>query len=212
MPEHANLFAALAAFQTEVPKVAKTKTASVPTKSGGSYKYTYASLVDVTEAALPLLTKHGLSFITAPRQTERGYELVGILAHTSGEKIEGSLPITGNAPQEIGSSITYGRRYLLGCMTGLVTDDDDDGSIAQEAHRRREQEQREATQARRELHDWIRKSGLDPAEVGRRFESDYGLPIVRADAEQVRAFQHILAEETAAAALGDQADNGSEPQ
>ena len=206
MTEHPNIYAALAAFQAELPKVAKTKTANVPTKSGGSYSYTYADLVSVTEAALPLLTKNGLAFITTPRQTDRGYELVGILTHTTGEKIEGALPITGNAAQEIGSSLTYGRRYLLGCMTGLVTDDDDDGSIATEAHRRREQEQREATQARRELHEWIQKSGLEPAEVGRRFESDYDIPIVRATAEQVRYFQHLLAEEAAAAALGDQAD------
>lgn len=189
------IYAALAAFQAELPKVAKTKTATVPTKSGGSYSYTYADLVSVTEAALPILTKHGLSFITAPRRTDRGYELVGILAHRSGETIEGALPITGNAAQEIGSSITYGRRYLLGSMTGLVTDDDDDGSIASEAHRRREREQAEATQARRELHTWTQQNGLAAAEVAARFESDYGTPILHATAEQVRAFQEVLATE-----------------
>jgi len=212
MAEHANLFDALVTFQMELPKVAKTKTANVPTKSGGSYQYTYADLVDVTEAAIPLLTKHGLAFITTPRQTERGYELVGILAHTSGERIEGALPIPGNTAQEIGSSITYARRYLLGAMTGIVTDDDDDGSIATEAHHRREREQREATQARRELHDWTQKSGLNPTEIGRRFESDYGYPIRQADAEQVRDFQHLLAREAAEQALGHEQDQDDTPE
>ena len=125
-----NLATALAAFQAEMPVVPKGKTATVPTKSGGSYSYTYAGLADVTEAAMPLLAKHGLSFSCLPRMAERGFELTGRLLHASGESIEGSLPISGNTPQEMGSSLTYMRRYLLGCITGLVTDDDDDGAIA----------------------------------------------------------------------------------
>jgi hypothetical protein len=132
-----NLATALAAFQSEMPVVAKSKTAKVPTKSGGSYSYTYADLADVTDAAMPLLAKNGLSFSACPRLGERGYELVGVLMHSSGEKQEGALPIAGNTPQEMGSSLTYMRRYLLGCMTGIVTDDDDDGHLAQKAKPRK---------------------------------------------------------------------------
>jgi hypothetical protein len=33
----------------------------------------------------------------------------------------------------VGSALTYARRYLLGCMTGIVTDDDDDGALASRA-------------------------------------------------------------------------------
>lgn len=131
----ANLAAALVAFQQEMPTVAKTKRADVPTKSGGKFSYTYADLADVTEAAMPLLTKHGLSFITAPRLTERGYELRGVLMHTSGESIDGALPINGGTPQEMGSALTYARRYLLGCLTGVVTDNDDDGALASKQQR-----------------------------------------------------------------------------
>ncbi len=132
-----NIAAALAAFQAEMPTVPKSHTAKVPLKAGGSYSYKYADLADVTEAAMPLLTNHGLSFSSCPRAAERGYELVGVLLHTSGEKLEGSLPIGGTSPQEIGSSLTYMRRYLLGCLTGLVTDNDDDGSLAQAAATRK---------------------------------------------------------------------------
>ena len=130
------LAAALAAFQAEAPTVSKGKTAKVPTKAGGSYSYTYANLADVVEAAYPLLSKHGLSFSCVPRTTERGgYELAGILLHSSGESLEGSLPLSGNTPQELGSALTYMRRYLLGAMTGLVTDDDDDGAAASQRPR-----------------------------------------------------------------------------
>jgi hypothetical protein len=138
MTETANIATALSELQAEMPVVAKSKKARVPTKSGGSYEYTYAGLAEVSEAALPLLSKHGLAFSACPRGTDHGYELAGILLHTSGERIEGALPIYGNSPQEIGSAITYARRYLLGSMTGLVTDDDDDDGTAAQGARRTE--------------------------------------------------------------------------
>lgn len=125
---------ALVAFQKEMPTVHKGKTANT-----GTYKYTYADLADVMAAAVPILTSHGLSFTTQPRRREDStYELVGVLRHTSGEQDEGALPIYGNSPQALGSSITYARRYLLGCLTGIVTDDDDDGATAPAERRRRQ--------------------------------------------------------------------------
>lgn len=126
---------ALADFQADMPAVSKNKKAEVPTKSGGKYTYTYADLADVSAQAMPLLRKNGLAFAACPRRTDHGYELVGILLHTSGESLQGALPLHGNQPQEIGSALTYARRYLLGCMTGLVTDDDDDAQAANEAPR-----------------------------------------------------------------------------
>lgn len=124
-----NLAKALAAFQKDLPKVGKDKTAKM-----GTYSYTYADLGSLTHTVVPLLVKHGLSFVTTPRVTEGGgYELVGRLIHVSGESLEGALPIYGRQPQEIGSAITYARRYLLGCMTGVVTEDDDDGKAATKA-------------------------------------------------------------------------------
>lgn len=121
---------ALAAFQAEMPTVAKGKKATVKSDKG-SYSYTYAGLAEVTHAALPLLTKHGLSFVCTPELLDRGAVVTGILLHTSGESLRGSLPITtSGTPQQTGSAITYARRYLFGCMTGLVTEDDDDGALA----------------------------------------------------------------------------------
>lgn len=130
-----NLATALAAFQAEMPVIAKNQKAKVPTKTGGSYEYTYAGLPDVSAAVMPLLVKHNLAFSVCPRVTEHGGEVVGILLHSSGETLEASLPLFGRQAQEIGSALTYARRYLLGCMTGVVTDDDDDGSLAQAAKR-----------------------------------------------------------------------------
>jgi hypothetical protein len=124
-PAIGKLAEALAAAQAEFPTVPKTHTAQVKSDKG-SYSYTYAGLADVTEAAMPILAKHGLSFTALPG----GGQLTGMLLHSSGQSLAGSLPISGNTPQALGSSITYARRYLLGCMTGLVTDDDDDDGQA----------------------------------------------------------------------------------
>jgi hypothetical protein len=129
------LATALAAFQAEMPVIPKNQKAKVPTKAGGSYEYTYAGLPDVSAVVMPLLTKHGLAFSVCPRVIDGAGEVVGILLHSSGETLEASLPLFGRQAQEIGSALTYARRYLLGCMTGVVTDDDDDGSVAQAAKR-----------------------------------------------------------------------------
>lgn len=129
-PPLGNIAKALVAFQKEMPKVTKGRTANA-----GSYSYTYADLASVTEAVVPLLSKNGLAFSVTPRQTDNGYEIVGVLLHTSGETLEGALPLFGRNPQEIGSALSYGRRYLLGVMTGVVTDDDDDGKAAVKSSR-----------------------------------------------------------------------------
>lgn len=126
-PVHTNLYLALHAFQQEMPTVAKTKTARVPTKSGGAYTYTYADLAVVSAAATPLLLKHGLVFVATPRPGPHGYEMVGHIVHAAtGAEIVGSLPLFGTNSQDIGGSITYMRRYLMGCLTGIITDDDTD--------------------------------------------------------------------------------------
>src|SRR5262245_23751887 len=40
-------YAAVAAFQRDCPPIKKTKTATIPTKNGGSYSYRYAPLEEI---------------------------------------------------------------------------------------------------------------------------------------------------------------------
>lgn len=146
-----NIAAALVAMQAEAPKVHKGKTARIPGKNGGQgYTYKYADLADVAEAARPLLQRHGLAFVCHPRPCERGWELAGSLIHESGETVTGSLPLNGGNAQAVGSDLTYHRRYLLGCLTGIVTDEDDDGAAGTHGDRTtpqdRERQQHEAAQ------------------------------------------------------------------
>jgi hypothetical protein len=128
----ASLAEALAAFQAELPPVAKTKTAKVQgeTLKGVryEYEYKYADLADVSEAVLPLLGKHGLSFTCQP--TRRGDGQFGLayqLRHSSGELIDGWYPLDASKKmQVIGGDITYARRYCLSAVTGVAAEEDTD--------------------------------------------------------------------------------------
>lgn len=126
-----NLAAALAKVQAQLPTVGKDHTAKVETKTGGSYKYSYADLAAVSKAILPLLGANGLSWITRPTIAESGkFVLAYELLHISGDSRTGEYPLTGGTPQEIGSAITYARRYTLCSVTGVAPEQDDDDAAA----------------------------------------------------------------------------------
>ena len=128
--KHPNLAAALAAFQAEVPSIRKGNTAST-----GSYSYQYADLTDVTEKVLPLLARQGLAFMANPTYDDQGrFVLAYSLMHESGESVTGYYPLQTGKPQDIGSAITYARRYALTAVTGVAPGgDDDDAAAAQKA-------------------------------------------------------------------------------
>lgn len=124
---------ALVKVQIALPKIAKGNTASIPTKGGGNFKYDYADLTTVNETLIPLLARNGLAWVTLPTTGETGNPaLAYMLLHTSGESIEGIIPIAANAnPQTIGSAITYYRRYALLAVIGVAPEgEDDDGKKA----------------------------------------------------------------------------------
>jgi hypothetical protein len=127
---HRNLATALAAVQAELPDIRKSLTAKVKTRDGNTYTYDYADLADVSKAILPILGRHGLAFTASPTLIEGRLTLAYSLLHEGGDKIEGMYPLTGGTAQELGSSLTYARRYVLSSLTGVAPDADDDGSAA----------------------------------------------------------------------------------
>lgn len=134
-----NLATALIAFQKDIPSVSKAETADVPTKTGGKYSYSYASLEDVAAAVYPALAKVGLAYSAIADLDEAGnFGLRAELVHESGETRGGFYPLGNpNAPaQAIGSAITYARRYALLALTGVTpVGEDDDGAKADNAER-----------------------------------------------------------------------------
>jgi ERF superfamily len=129
----ATLAEALLALQSDLPTVAKRQTARVESQKGG-YSYKYAGLQAVTAAILPRLNALGLVFTARPTLVDGRPVLTAELWHApTGERLTAEYPLTvaANAPaQAIGSAISYGRRYCLTAMVGVVAEDDDDGRAA----------------------------------------------------------------------------------
>jgi ERF superfamily protein len=167
MPKHESLAAALAAFQAELPKLRKDEKAKVTgeSKSGAkiSYTYGYAGLDAVVEAVLPALGNHGLSITSKSTLVDGGFMLEVSLLHESGERETGYWPLPDPrrvGPQDIGSSYTYGRRYLTLALTGTFPGgEDDDGAKAQQASR---DSWEEARPRQRPVEDRQAQSGEEP--------------------------------------------------
>lgn len=124
-----NIAKALVKFQGECPVIELDREVEVKTKTGGSYKFKYATFGNIVETTKPILAKHGLSFCQ-PVQPDGS--VTTIIMHESGEYLSSTLNIKGEqTPQGIGSSISYAKRYSLTSMLGIVAEDDDDGNIAE---------------------------------------------------------------------------------
>lgn len=125
---------ALLAFQAEPPRIERSKTVKVKTKTGGEYTFAYAPLEAILVAIQPGLTKNGLAVSQLLSSIEGGRpSLRTVLLHASGETLEAEfpLPIGGHeSAQEIGSLISYMRRYGVVSLLGLATEEDDDGNHA----------------------------------------------------------------------------------
>jgi len=117
-----NLLKALAAAKAEMPD--PKKNAANP-----HFKNKFADLGQVMDCLEVPLANHGL---VVTQTMAEGNVLVTTLWHAeSGESLESRMTLmpAKNDPQGQGSAITYGRRYMLKAMFGMV-DVDDDGNAA----------------------------------------------------------------------------------
>ncbi len=117
--------------------LAKAQAAMKPAvlnKKNPFYGSRYADLASVIEAARKPLTDNGLAFTQTTHYgaPDVGVYLVTTLLHTSGQWLRAEYPLPANAtPQQMGSALTYARRYSLSAITGTAADEDDDGDKAE---------------------------------------------------------------------------------
>lgn len=124
-----SLFTALAKAQAEFPKIRFDSEAKM--REGGK-PYRYASLEAILEVVRPVLNRHGV-FLTQETAHHDGVVSVttklvnqdGVHACT----LEAPLPRGGF--HDMGSAITYLRRYSLASLLGVSADEDEDGHAAQ---------------------------------------------------------------------------------
>ena len=209
MAEHENLTAALADVQAHLPAISKDKTAKVKGKSKAGnefdYTYKYVDLATISEAVLPLLAGAGLAWTTLPTLEDGGrFVLRYALRHVSGDSLDGAYPLpSAGSPQEIGSAITYARRYTLCSVVGIAPDEDDDGAAATKAHGRPappdESPGRVDPRAslRAEIAAFAREHDLPYASVADTFQANYKAPINAGSVDMLTAFLAELKQDMA---------------
>ena len=123
---------AIALAKVKFGEIAKSKTVKVLTKSGSTYNFEYAPLEDIMSAIRKPLAEQGLS-LSQSVTTTAPMGVYTRLLHNSGEWMDSFSPIVvkdGCTAQEMGSAITYARRYGVTLICCLVADEDDDANIA----------------------------------------------------------------------------------
>lgn len=97
-------------------------------------KSRYATLNSVMDACRDALITNGIWLVQHPVPVEAGYlGLTTKLVHVESGQWQSSLmvmPLPKADPQGYGSALTYGRRYSLAALVGIVTEEDDDGENA----------------------------------------------------------------------------------
>lgn len=116
----------------EMTNPAKSNKATVPTKSGKTYTYSYESLDQVLAAIRPPLMAHGIG-LTQPMDWNEvtGCWVLRTVVFDAEERLELDVrPVYPTADaQTSGSFETYMRRYALRSAFGLCGEDDD-GQVA----------------------------------------------------------------------------------
>lgn len=123
--------AALAKAQGAFSAVPRNKHVKVKTRTGGAYEFDYADLAGIMSAVNAELSKNELAVTQIILPGANAMMLRTMLVHSSGEFLSSAMPLKrGDNPQELGSEITYMRRYAIASMLGIAADDDDDGNLA----------------------------------------------------------------------------------
>jgi ERF superfamily len=129
----AELNAALAAAQGEFPPIQRDKTVTVQTRDRGSYTFSYAPLDAILAACRPVLARHGLALVQLLEgDGDHGGAIRTELRHASGAVVGSTFPLPSvpATPQQLGSMLTYLRRYTIVALLGIAAEEDDDAGQA----------------------------------------------------------------------------------
>lgn len=120
---------------------------AVKDSSNPHFKSKYADLASVWEACRKALSDNSLAVTQIPHFEGDKQFLVTLLTHSSGQWIKSmmALPIQKPGPQELGSCLSYCRRYALASLVG-VYQDDDDAERAQQPYRKKEEPPKEKSE------------------------------------------------------------------
>lgn len=134
--ENNNLNQKFAKVLNEVPNFSTDETANA-----GNRTYKYLNLATLLKNIKPIFEKNGLAFTQKVtfnnpgdgRQTLGTVETIIFDDTDQATVCEYPFFVTGD-PQQVGSAITYARRYSLTTILGIFPDKDDDGNYARQQY------------------------------------------------------------------------------
>lgn len=168
---------------------------SNPVKDARGHHNQYASFPSVLNTIRPHLRANGLSIIQTATKDHLGQNLwtvvvVTRLLHKSGQWIEDeiSAPVSDkakNSVQEMGSLISYLKRYAIQGLVMITGDDDDDGQAAGNIQQN-EQIPMPSLEEVEKLRDLMKKKGIKEKQIC----DAYGVALL----EDMSKAQHDAAE------------------
>jgi len=126
------LYGALAKAQGEMTNPIKNREVQVRSDKG-SYKFAYATLDSILDIVRGPLSRNGLSFTQTLEVRDAGMVMCLRLFHAAGAHISTCMPLDNARVvkmQEMGSLMTFARRYQIASFFGLAAEEDDDSNGA----------------------------------------------------------------------------------
>lgn len=131
-----NFNSALGGLQSDLPRIKKDGKIQHRDKNTGKMVDIagYATYESIDDIIRPLYLARGFSLRFNTRESNGKVVVTGTLSHKDGYSITDEVPLSIDASgaknnvQGVGSTIAYGKRYLVGMLLNLVFDgEDDDG-------------------------------------------------------------------------------------
>jgi len=122
---------ALAAMQDRIPRIKKDGRI----EHKGNLIGTYATYEAIDAVMRPLLIEYGFGLRFNSKQSGSLITVMGTLSHKDGHSITNEIPLNlegggaKNSVQAAGSTITYGKRYIVQMFFNLVFEGEDDDGV-----------------------------------------------------------------------------------
>jgi len=120
--------AAMAEMQCEIPTIAE--------RAKGHGTIRYATLEDISDVVKPIMKAHGFAISFKVEHAQAGLSVTGILMHRGGHREQTTmlLPLdtsgSKNAVQAVGSTTSYGKRYVMCALLNITTRGEDDDAYS----------------------------------------------------------------------------------
>jgi hypothetical protein len=129
MDRNANMAfnSSFAQMQTEMPVITERGEIAV----GGQVRSKYAKFEDINEVVKPIMERYGFSINFKTSTEGNQIRVVGVLMHSMGHREEGSMLLPAdtsgskNSVQALGSSISYGKRYVMNSLLNITSRGED---------------------------------------------------------------------------------------